>query len=562
MQRDAFRHRIRALAQDGWDTVPRDRLVNGWNRYYWVVAGVTIAGGVLAMGRPFLRRHGTGPPLPHTDTIILEYVGWYVAQGHTLYTDIWEIKPPLAFVPSYLFAHLTGTNMYLHHVLGIATTTVAFAATAAFAARTVGTLTDSPEAGFATALVLFALPDLFYLPWMGYKAKLLAFALGMAALDRAVRERYFSSGVLAGLTVGIWQLALLFPVVTTIYAVHTRSLDEIRRHVAGGVVAIAVILGTLLLYADLGGFVAEVILGPLALQTERGGFDIGTYLRYFPGDAARWLGLIGVIGMGVTLLDSERASARPLALGGVFVFGILLVDFDGLSDMIYPLVFTALGVGLAVSYLPRRVGLASIVLLALVVTPTFAPSGLINPEPVELEPSDGLPPALGPEREHVYWTNQSIQSCRFFGAGTQRSILDYYPEDTTLADVPCGNLSLYWEVTRHRLFGAAPPQLNATPVTPSPARIVTDGAIDYHVENDATIVTVPVTNRDDERHTARAVADVEINGTSFERCRALSLDGGERTTLRFRFDDVSATPGGVSVQVRFNSSDNSTTPCE
>lgn len=518
------------------------------------------------MGRPFLNRHGTGPPLPHTDTIILEYVGWYVAQGHTLYTDIWEIKPPLAFVPSYLFAHLTGTNMYLHHVLGIVTTTVAFAATAAFAARTIGTLTDSPEAGFSTALVLFALPDLFYLPWMGYKAKFLAFAFGMAALDQAVRDRYFSSGFLAGLTVGIWQLALLFPVVTTIYAVRTRSLDEIRRHVAGGVVAIAVILGTLLLYADIGGFIAEVILGPLALQTDRGGFDPRTYFLYFPGIAARWLVLVGMIGLSVTLLDPERASARPLALGGVFVFGILLVDFDGLSDLIYPLVFTALGVGIAVSYLPRRVGLASIFLLGLVVSSTFAPSGLINPEPVELEPSDGLPPALDPEREHVYWTNQSIQSCRFFGAGTQRSILDYYPEDTTLADVPCGNLSLYLEITRHRLFGASPPQPNSTQTTPSPtptaALIVTDGMIDYLVENNATIVTVPVMNRGDERHTAGAVADVEINGASFERCRGMSLDGGERTTLRFRFNDVSAEPGELSVQVRFNSSENSTTLCE
>jgi hypothetical protein len=105
--------------------------------------------------------------------VILAYVGWFVANGNTLYTDIWEIKPPLAFFPSDPLAHVTGTNMYAHHMLGIATTALGLVVTVALTARIVGTLTDSPVAGLAAGITLLVLPDLFYLPWFGYKAKMM-----------------------------------------------------------------------------------------------------------------------------------------------------------------------------------------------------------------------------------------------------------------------------------------------------------------------------------------------------------------------------------------------------
>ncbi|WP_423750820.1 DolP-mannose mannosyltransferase [Salinirarus marinus] len=439
-------------------TVSRSRLVRAWQDCYWLVVGVLVAFGVVSMGRPFLGRHGYGPPLPHNDSVILEYVGWFLAQGNTLYTDIWEIKPPLAFAPTYAFAHLTGSNMYLHHLLGIATTTAALAATAAFTARIVGTVTESPEAGAAAGIAFFALPDLFYLPWLGYKAKIMVFAFGLAALDRAVRGDHFESGVLAGLSVGFWQLALVFPAVTTLYAARTKSWANVRRHVLGGALALAAILATLVLYADAGGFLAEVVLGPVVLETEQAPFDPKAYLAFFPGSTGGWLTLAGLSGLAVAFLDSEEPTARPLAVGGLLVLGVLFVDFDGLWDTVYPLVFTAVGVGVLVSHLSRRAQVAAVVVLVLLVTPAFAPSEFIRQDPVDTKPSDGLPPAIDAERESVYWNHRPIESCRFFGAGTQRSLLQYYPNADVLAEAPCGELDLYWAVTRQRLFGSdAPP---------------------------------------------------------------------------------------------------------
>lgn len=434
------------------ERIPHDSLQDFWQRYYWVVAGVSVAGGVVAMGRPFVRRHGVGPPLPHSDSIILEYVGWFVANGNTLYTDIWEIKPPVAFLPTYLFAQATGTNMYAHHLLAIATTAIGLVLTATFTARVIGALTDSPVAGLAAGVAFFALPDLFYLPWLGYNAKMMVFVFGMAGLDRAVHERHFASGILAGLAVGFWQLALVFPVVTTIYAARTRSLAELKRHVGGGLVALGVIIGSLLLYADIGGFVAEVILGPLVLETEGGPFDPRTFVVFFHPTWWSLITLVGAGGLALAVRDAERYPAWPLAVGGVLVTGIIVfIDFDGLWDMVYPIVFIALGAGLLVSYLPRRWGVATVLVFALLVAPTFAPSEFIRHDPVELEPSDGLPPALDAEREYVYWTPEPVSSCRFFGARTQRSILQYYPDADTLADAPCGDVGLYWNVTRDQL---------------------------------------------------------------------------------------------------------------
>jgi hypothetical protein len=205
-------------------------------------------------------------------------------------------------------------------------------------------------------------------------------------------------------------------------------------------------------YDDIGGFIAQVVLGPRTLGTESGPFNPRTYVLFFPSELGRWITLAGIGGLGVTLRDADRTGAWPLALGGALVTGIIVfIGFDGLWDMVFPLVFTALGVGIAVSRLPRRVGIATVVTLALLLVPTFAPSDLIRQEPVEMEPSDGLPPALDPEREHVYWTHQSVDSCRFFGAGTQRSVLEYYPDAETLAEAPCGDVGLYWSVTRKHL---------------------------------------------------------------------------------------------------------------
>nr|WP_264474973.1 DolP-mannose mannosyltransferase [Salinirubrum litoreum] len=506
----------------------------------------------------------------------MEYVGWFVADGNTLYTDIWEIKPPLAFLPTYLFAQVTGTNMYAHHLLGIATTATGLVLTVALTARIVGTLTESPVAGLAAGVTFLVLPDLFYLPWLGYKAKMMVYVFGLAALDRAVHDRHFTSGLLAGLAVGFWQLSVVFPLLTTIYTLRNRSFTDLKRHVAGGAAAVGVIGTSLLLYADVGGFLAEVVLGPLVLQSETGAFDLRTYFLFFNNDLGRWVTLVGagglglalleagkmgltaldVDGLGLTVFDTDRHQTWPLAVGGLLVTLIVVfIDFDGLWDMVYPLVFTALGVGILVSYLPRRVGIALLVVFALLLVPTFGPSEFVRQDPVEMESSDGLPPALDSEREHVYWTAQSVRSCRFFGGGTQQSILQYYPEADSLAEAPCGDVGLYWAVTRERLSSALPSplgaQADAGSVTPTaqPGVTVTDEGFDYRVENDSVDVTVPLVNEADERRPAEVVVEVVTDGETVTRCREPSLAGGERTTLRFRFEEVSTDSLSISLWV-------------
>ena len=438
------------------ERLPVDRLGAAWRGWYHLVAGLVLAG-VLTMGRPFVARHGTGPPLPHTDSVILEYVGWFVARDHRLYADIWEIKPPIAFLPSYLFAHLTGTNMYAHHLLGVVTTALAMAATAAFGARIVGETTDAPLGGLAVGVAFFALPDLIYRPWLGYKAKMLVFALGMGGVERAVRGRPRQSGLLAGLAVGVWQLGVIFPVVTVVYALRARSRDVVRDHVVGLAGAAAVVCATFLVYADLSGFLAQVVFAPLVLSSESGGVPWNLPL-YFPGDTFYWFAAAGVGGLALSLARPDIDAARPVALGGLLMAAVVLVvDFDGLWDLAGPLAFLAVGVGLVVGALPPRVRLAAVVALGLTLAPAFAPSGFTRHLPVDPVESDGLPPSVGSEREHVYWNAEEVASCRFFGSRTQRSALRYYPEADTLREAPCPDAERYWAVLRYQTVGGPPP---------------------------------------------------------------------------------------------------------
>jgi len=451
------------------ERLPVDRLGAAWRDWYHLVAGGLVLAGVLAMGRPFVARHGTGPPLPHTDSVILEYVGWFVARDHRLYADIWEIKPPIAFLPSYLFAHLTGTNMYAHHLLGIATTALAMAATAAFGARIVGETTDAPLGGLAVGVAFFALPDLIYRPWLGYKAKMLVFALGMGGVERAVRGRPRQSGLLAGLAVGVWQLGVIFPVVTVTYALSARSRDVVRDHVVGLAGAVAVVCAAVLAYADLSGFLAQVVFAPLVLTSESGGVP-GNLPLYFPGDAFYWFAAAGVGGLALSLARPDVDAARPVALGGLLMAAVVLfVDFDGLWDLAGPLAFLAVGVGLVVGALPPRARLAAVVALGLTLAPAFAPSGVTRHGPVDPVESDGLPPSVGSEREHVYWNAEEVASCRFFGSRTQRSALRYYPDANTLREAPCPDAERYWAVLRYQAVGGPPPPgVNATDAPDQP----------------------------------------------------------------------------------------------
>jgi hypothetical protein len=441
--------RVAALRRAARHRLPVEALAAAWARYYPVGAGLLVLGGVLATGRPFVRRHGLDAPLPHTDTVILEYAGWFVARGNTLYLDIWEIKPPLAFLLPSLFAGLTGGDLYALHLLGMATTALAMALTAAVAARVVGTLADAPLAGLAVGVAFFALPDLLYRPWLGYKAKILVFALGMAGVDRALHDRWGASGLLAGLAVGVWQLGVLFPLVTTGYALRTRSREALTRHLAGGALALAAILLAVVLYADPEGFLAQVVLGPLVLQSEGGAFDPVTYVLFFPGYTGYWVTALGVGGLALAFARGAYAPARPLALGGLLMgLIVVFVDFDGLWDLAGPLVFLAVGAGLVVGALPRRARLAAVVALGLTLAPAFAPSAFVRHDPMEPTETDRLPPSTASERERLYWSGQPVESCRFFGSRTQRSLLEYYPDADRLAEASCGDAGPYWRALR------------------------------------------------------------------------------------------------------------------
>lgn len=424
------------------DRIARRRIERRWRRYYWLLSGALAVVGVVAMARPFVRRHGVRPPLPHSDTIILEYVGWFLAQGNTLYTDIWEIKPPLAFVPPYVLAEITGTNMYAHHLGGMVLTGVATVAIVALAARIVGEASGSPTAGFAAGLSFFAIPGLFYQPWLGYKAKTLVFVFGLLSIDRASLGRPAESGLTAGLALGIWQLGIVFPLLTATWTWLDGSWRMRRRYLLGGCLAGLSVLLALVSLGDIEGFLAEVVLGPLVLQSDRPGLDPRLLFGYTPGwnDA---LLVVGVAGLGLELISPRDDECRLLGAGGLLVCGVLLVDFDGFWDMLYPLVFAAFGVGLLVSRLATRRRVLAVLFLAALLVPTFAPSEHVRHDPVVTEPSDGRPPSLDPGREHVYWTRQPIESCRFFGARTQRSILRYDPDADTLAASPCGRLDPY-----------------------------------------------------------------------------------------------------------------------
>lgn len=404
------------------------------------------------------------PPL-RADSAIFEYAGWYMANGASLYTDIWEIKLPLAYQTTQVTAYLVGSNVLLHHLVNVALTIAVGTATAVLVASLAHDVTGDDYAGLLAGVSVLLLPGYFYLPAFGFKAKFYAVLAGLAAIWLATRDSSYSSGIAAAASVGYYQLALIFPLVVLGLGYQRRGIRGTAETAIGGALATTAMLAPVVVSGNVGAMLTETVIVPL-VAGESGTSLVMTILLggYHFGFAIPAV-LVGGLGILFAVTRYELRETWWVGVSGLwFALVVLFVDYDSYPDLIPGLVFVAIGIGIVTDQLTepthRRL-LRSLVLATVLVNVVAVLSfgglfGVYSITPAK--PLDDLQnveyriddiTVERPDVRYLYWKTIESETCHVRLSGTELRWLAM--SDARVTDSDCGDLDTALQLLRRKM---------------------------------------------------------------------------------------------------------------
>lgn len=395
-----------------------DRLAGALTRRWLAVLALAATATQALSTVRVLARPGR-PPLQ--DSIIMEYFGWYLTTGATMYVDAWDVKPPLSYeIPAVLALVAPGVGTY--HLLNVLATGAAAVGACLLVGLLVHRFTDDPAAALAAGVVPLAVPAYHLRAAVGFKPKYFVVLAGLGAVYLVFADRPAPAGAAAAASAGLWQLAVAFPAVAVALAVRRFDRTGLARFLAGGGAATALVLAPVVLDGAAVAMVVETVLVPLAVSaTSEGGTLLGRLERV--GWAAGYA--TPVLALGVAGLVRAHTPGRrwALALGAWFVGVVLLVDFDAPPDLFPSVALAGLGLGflLADRSEPARRGVGALLAVTVVTSALFLggvgllsdPHAVPEAKPVA-DPATVDAPYDGAERRALYWHRLEPTTCHVF----------------------------------------------------------------------------------------------------------------------------------------------------
>lgn len=447
-------------------TETRVRLVSHPGAVTAVLASVFLAYAAYRLFEPLPA--GTWPVL--RDSVIFEYIGWYISNGNRLYIDVFEVKPPLAFEITAVLALLGGNSVVLYHSLNLLANSAAIIVGASAAAGIVYELTDDFWGAVTAGMVPFILPFYFYRALIGFKSKYFVIAAGLGCLYLAYRKRPALAGIAGAAAVGFWQLAAVFPVVALGLCWQDDGRDGVKRFLATGLGTGAVILLPVVVWGALPAMITEVLLTPLLITEGHTFSDRVHFIVRLLGKSLP-VALIGVVGIASGVAPHRFRREWPLVLVAVwFTLQMIALDFDFKPDLFPWFAVVGLGVGLVVAegrqwnrregddreggrfpLSVRALAIAMLLLAGLSVATMggfgTGTTGLTTPDTFDVDTElDPDLPYNGTENQYVYWNRIEIPTCRVFGANTQFQLVNRIglAEDKRWYETPCGQFGPTW----------------------------------------------------------------------------------------------------------------------
>jgi hypothetical protein len=378
------------------------------------------------------------------DTALYQHGGWALHQGHAMYRQLWEVKPPLSYEAPALLSMLAGGNVVGLHVLSVAATVAAALGICLLIGKLVHERTGNPMAALLAGLVPLTYAWFVLRPAYGFSPKYFSFLFGLASVHLLDRERPGWAGASAVASTGFWQFGVVFALIALARVV--RDPRARWRAAAGGaVVGGAALLPIVVTGAFVPMIVETTVVGLLVGDDTgllvRGGRSI-LFLRYaFP--------LVLAGGVAGLASGGRQRSWRWVSLLSLWVgLQLLFLDFDGPADLLFPAVAAGLGFGYLVDAAPDRKRLlaglvaGSLLVVALGVggwgvvfdpvtdsraesraDPALVHRGLqvLAGEPEETDPTSGLRPDIQQAMVHfggrnmpsLYWNEVLPETCHF-----------------------------------------------------------------------------------------------------------------------------------------------------
>lgn len=427
----------------------------------WWMAVVVAAGGILQglAVWSIVDRLGPGVRPPLLDSIIYEYIGWYLSTGARLYVDIWEVKPPLTYEITGLVAAVFGDHMVPYHWTLVAGTLIASVVAALVVGELVFTMTANPTAAAVAGLAPYTYPLYAWRGAVGFKPKYFVILTGLLSVYAALTNRPGSSGALGAASVGFWQLAIGFPAVAAGLVYQQESRAGLRRLVVGAGLTSLVLFAPVILWNAVPQMVVETVLIPL-IAGERVPVAERAWLAVRMLGVPTAVGVVGISGIVRAAVDDPDEYWWLAVLVVWLGSQLLFVDLDSAPDLLPLFAVGSIGVGLAVARGSRRARafLPILVVMLVLSAITILQGGTaigyswlppVDPTPVDTATTPTVP-YTDREVRILFWRPLPTETCRpFFGNLQSR----YLAKVGATYGSDCGAWEPAWTWIRTRWLG-------------------------------------------------------------------------------------------------------------
>jgi len=275
--------------------------------------------------------------------------------------------------------------------------------------------TGSKLAAAAAALTMVAFYGFPRLATLGFNTKNVVVFLGVLSLYLQLKRRPALSGVFGALSVGYWNVSIVFPALALMLAFEKGGWKAGKRTLAGGLITAGVILVPVLLWGTFEAMIVEVIIAPLLLPEVA---ELRQHVMKFVTALGPliWVVVPSVI---VFLIISVRnLRAYWWILAGIILFSlhIFFYDFDSYPDMFTWMVFAALATGIVTGIFPKLLMRSALVLLlaAIIAVGILDPRThplyrlVTNPRSAEQVRAEGVP-----RMADIYWNQLIPETCYY-----------------------------------------------------------------------------------------------------------------------------------------------------
>lgn len=286
------------------------------------------------------------------DPIIFHYGGVLMSKGYSPYLYLWDIKPPLIYHVTALFAFIS-PDPWTQFYLGEFTAMAMSVGTIGLVGALVYRLTQNNYAAFASGITVIGFAKFTTLPGVGVMPKLFCFFFGLAGVYAMLSRRWVIAATLATVAAGFWQFGIIFPVLVYGEALRSGVRNDLVKMAGGSAVVTLITVGPII---ALGGFTAmvnQVLVTPFVMD------DGAKTLAFRASKLYEYTSvLLPVLAVGILggVYHSLRDTRYWWLTAGVCwaLFQLAFLDFDGPPDVMLLVVFAALGVGIVVGSLSRE----------------------------------------------------------------------------------------------------------------------------------------------------------------------------------------------------------------